>query len=551
MDQHHDNGMHSFTCHKHAGHDKAVKGINVDFKKNCKKMAKGTLIKPEDAAKFYLDKTFNATSGSFQQFKRPLAQTGARVEFEAYQVEHIPFTLNSIVKFRQKVNNISVYGSNVNVELDKNHRLVSINSNIAPLTQVKTVAKISAARAVKEAATYLNKAIPDSVMPLLYIYYTNQQWKMVYIIKNVFHAPTTNKPTGKKHTDFREALNCVNIIVDAQTGKIIKETPRTTGIVQPAIGDDLVQYEITVKDNAGVLEMEDEELNVITYDLNSQSYAMPDTLRGSLITLHGPDWLPAGVNAHVNACKVALFLKNVLRRNGIDNHGMQLISTVRCVEGFGMLTWDNAIWYSAQKQMLYGQIEINNKMRTLASSLSIVAHEVMHGVTEATANLEYVNQTGALNESYSDIFGVIIANFEKADIKTWDWEVGRVEGAVSIRDLSHPERHGQPAHMDNYKLLPENGIDKGGVHTNSGIHNKAGYNLINTKDAAGNFLFPKEEPPILFYMSLIQLSQTAGFKDSLRSMLNAANSLFQGDPQKTEKINAITKAFNDVGIVLP
>lgn len=545
---HHDNGMHAFTCHRHAGYDNAVKGVITDFKKHCRKMVEGSMIKPEDAGRFYLKKTFEATSDAFASFTRPHAKTGARVEFEPYQVEYIPFTSNTIVKFRQKVNNISVYGSNVNVELDKKRNLISINSNIAPLTEVDTVAKTSAADAIKTAADYLDKKIPDSVLPLLYIYYVDQKWKLVYIIKSVFRKPNTGGQVESEDADLCEALNCVNIIVDAETGKLIKATPRTTELTAQAAGDDEIQYDISVRENGEVIEMVDDDLNVITYDLDSKSYAMEGALPGLLISLNDERWLPAGVNAHFNACKVAVFLKNVLKRNGIDNQGMNLVSTVRCVQGFGMLTWDNAVWYSSKKQMVYGQVDVDGVRRTLARSLSIVAHEVMHGVTEATSNLEFVNQTGALNESYSDIFGIIIANFENPDIATWDWELGGGPGVTAIRDLSNPGKHGQPSHMDNYQLLPEEGIDKGGVHTNSGIHNKAAFNLISTKDASGKFLFPINEPPVLFYMTLIQLSQTAGFRDSLRSMLNAANSLFQRDPKKDEKINAITKAFNDVGI---
>ena len=69
----------------------------------------------------------------------------------------------------------------------------------------------------------------------------------------------------------------------------------------------------------------------------------------------------------------------------------------------------------------------------------MVAHEIFHGVTDATARLEYADQPGALNESFSDIFGIIITNLDEPDPRRWNWELGeRLHRDVPFRDLEDP-----------------------------------------------------------------------------------------------------------------
>ena len=82
--------------------------------------------------------------------------------------------------------------------------------------------------------------------------------------------------------------------------------------------------------------------------------------------------------------------------------------------------------------MLYGQELFDGKLRSMASSLSVVAHELFHGVTGATARLIYLGETGALNESHSDIFGTLVANGARPDIAKWDCQVGCGVAIVSV-----------------------------------------------------------------------------------------------------------------------
>src|SRR6185436_1338537 len=105
-------------------------------------------------------------------------------------------------------------------------------------------------------------------------------------------------------------------------------------------------------------------------------------------------------------------------------------------------------------------------------------------------------------------------------------------------------------HMDEYAFLavgPDS--DWGGVHVNSGIHNKAAFNLLTSKDANGQLTFDPREVAALFYLALTQhLSRTSRFIDSRRGVELAARTLFRRDPRLEEKMAAIGSAFDAVGI---
>ncbi len=109
----------------------------------------------------------------------------------------------------------------------------------------------------------------------------------------------------------------------------------------------------------------------------------------------------------------------------------------------------------------------------MSKSLDIVGHEFSHGVTHKESNLKYENESGALNESFSDIMGVAIKgkNFKLGEDS---WKPNTEEAA--IRDMQYPSKRGQPAHMKDYRYMPATPMgDNGGVHLNSGIINHAAY----------------------------------------------------------------------------
>ncbi len=108
------------------------------------------------------------------------------------------------------------------------------------------------------------------------------------------------------------------------------------------------------------------------------------------------------------------------------------------------------------------------------STLDILGHEYTHGVTQYSANLDYYGESGALNESFSDIFGTMVENY--ADGVNFDWTMGE-DASWIIRDISDPTLYGQPDTYLGSNWVSTSGPDYGGVHTNSGVQNKWFYLL--------------------------------------------------------------------------
>lgn len=174
---------------------------------------------------------------------------------------------------------------------------------------------------------------------------------------------------------------------------------------------------------------------------------------------------PAAVDAHAYAAGVYDFYKNVLGRSGIDGNNGAIVSTVNFGNAYNNAFWDG-------NQMAYGDGD-GRTFRAFSAGLDVVAHELTHGVTERSSNLVYQNQSGAMNESVSDIFGAIIEHYVKPESqKVWTMGESIALGNVGLRDFADPRTQQQPAHMSQYVNTTD---DNGGVHTNSGIPNNAAY----------------------------------------------------------------------------
>ena len=241
-------------------------------------------------------------------------------------------------------------------------------------------------------------------------------------------------------------------------------------------------------------------------------------------------------------------------RDGIDDRGMELISHVNCTMAAyeTPLEWRNAQWW--QKKMWYGQVkDAKGVLKSFSKYLDIIAHELTHGVTETTAGLVYCNQSGALNESFSDIFGILIRNWDWAkpetggEVTEWNWEIGSGLGELGLplRDIGNPTRTGDPDHMDKYILTTE---DSGGVHWNSNIHNEAAHYILIAKDDADGYVFTPRQVAEMYYHCLLRLGELASFTQARHTLINVAGVYFAGDTQRKDRLDAIRRAYDKVGI---
>jgi Zn-dependent metalloprotease len=196
------------------------------------------------------------------------------------------------------------------------------------------------------------------------------------------------------------------------------------------------------------------------------------------------------------------FWKAVFQRNSIDDKGMRLDGYVHYGKAY-----NNAFWNG--RQMIFGDGD-GVLFSDFTGSVDVIGHELGHGITQYTANLAYHNQSGALNESMSDVFGSMVKQWHlKQAAKAADWLIGADiftpgHKGDALRSMKAPGtaydnpdmgKDPQPAHMKDYvKMADTDEGDWGGVHTNSGIPNHAFYLLAtalggHSWEAAGHIWF--------------------------------------------------------------
>ena len=243
------------------------------------------------------------------------------------------------------------------------------------------------------------------------------------------------------------------------------------------------------------------------------------------------------------------FYKNVFGRNSIDGHGMRLVATVHFSKRF-----NNAFWNG--KQMVFGDGD-NIVFVDFTRSLDVIGHELTHGVTDFDSGLEYHNQSGALNESMSDVFGSLVKQYaKKQTAEQADWLIGSeiiapgIQGKA-LRSMRAPGtayndprlggKDPQPKHMRDLVDLPDDELDDfGGVHINSGIPNHAFFLVAHR---LGGFAW--EQAGAIWYETLHQLSPTSDFQNCADITTQVAGAKFGiGSTQQL----AVIAAWDEVGI---
>ena len=224
--------------------------------------------------------------------------------------------------------------------------------------------------------------------------------------------------------------------------------------------------------------------------------------------------------------------QQVYGRDSIDGDNLRLDSTVHYDRGF-----DNAFWDG--RQMVYGDGDQDlpaeqRLFNRFTASLDVIGHELTHGVTQYTANLVYRDQSGALNEHFSDVFGALVKQRKlNQQAEVADWLVGaelftdNVQGDA-IRSMKAPGtayddpvlgKDPQPAHMNDFVNTSQ---DNGGVHINSGIPNFAFYRIA--VDLGGNAW---DKAGTIWYRTLTsgRLSPNAVFQDVVNLTSEVAGDL--------------------------
>lgn len=237
--------------------------------------------------------------------------------------------------------------------------------------------------------------------------------------------------------------------------------------------------------------------------------------------------------------------RKVFARNSIDGGGMRIDSTVH----YGV-AYDNAFWNG--RQMVYGDGD-GVIFGPFTRALDVIGHELTHGIIQHEAGLNYRAQSGALNESFADVFGILILQYKRRQTaEQSDWLIGSslfrpgIRGK-GLRSMKEPGtayddpvlgKDPQPGHMRDYIVTGE---DNEGVHLNSGIPNRAFYELAIRLQG-----FAWEKAGRIWYKTLTEKLRPASvFRDAMIMTVTAAAELY-GTNSFEQK--AVRESWAEVGV---
>ncbi|ANU25529.1 M4 family metallopeptidase [Planococcus versutus] len=444
------------------------------------------------------------------------------------------------VSFSQSVNDVPVEGAEVVVHYSKNDELVSVTGSHFPEAVAKsidTTPTVSMIKAVQSAKNSVDA--PDELE------YNPTSELVVYPFD------------GKNHLTYKVNVNFLGekpgnwfVFIDAKSGEVIDQYNAImhANKIHQSVGTGVLggqrkihTTKVKQPKSGTVFSLSDESheglKGIYTLDAND----------GEIMINNSASWkdeyLRPGVDAHYNSEQVYEYFNEQHDRNSLDDNGMAIISYVHFGENY-----NNAFWNG--RQMTYGDGD-GLFMVPLSAGLDVAAHEMTHGVISNSANLQYRFESGALNESFADIFGTLV----DAD----DWEIGedimgpeaKEDGRVSLRSLSDPSKYkvkvdyvpygngegNYPSHMDEFYDLPRS-LDNGGVHINSSITNHAAY-LIGEE-------IGKEKLGKIFYRALtIYLTPTSNFSEARKLIVQSAVDIYG---EGSAEVVATANGFDSVGI---
>ena len=357
------------------------------------------------------------------------------------------------------------------------------------------------------------------------------------------------------------------IFIDAQTGDNIYQYDN----LQTGSGSS--RYSGTVSINtsssAGTFYMEDLTRKQGTFNMNNTGNTTTGT-GGTQSRYTDTDdvWnttaQQAGVDAHYGAAKTFDYYQTVHGRNGIDGNYGPGTTTAAASSATSLLVsrvhfgsgYNNAFWNGSN--MTYG--DGDGSSFTPLTTIDICGHEMTHGVTERSANLTYSKESGALNESWSDIMGSMVELYADGGVVSADtWKIGEDAytpgtSGDALRSMSNPNSVGDP---DHYSLrlysgtcTPSNANDQCGVHTNSSISNHAYYliaaggtNRVSGIAVPGIGTSAAEK---IFYRALtVYMTSGTNFAGARTATLNAATDLYGSG---STQYNGVAQGWCAVGV---
>jgi bacillolysin len=459
---------------------------------------------------------------------------------------------------------VRVFGADVARQL-QGSVLVSVFGMLYPDVSVDTVPKIDADRAREIVQEKSGAEIAPTRQPELVVLPDDRGYRLTWRL---------SAATG---ADIRQYF------IDAHNGSIVfdysvLERQAAVGRAQGVLGD---TKKISVTGANGRFTTEDRlrPPSIRTLDLKGSLSRTLNILNGFPIvagdfaTDDDNNWTDGAVDdAHVYQGWTYDYYFKRFGRRGLDNRDIQITGLANPVRRTDLLSSPDEViftfflnaFYAGDGYMVYGvglpagfflRSPIGNQTWDfLSGGLDIVAHELSHGVTEFSSNLIYLNESGALNEAFSDIMGTSVEFFFQtpgnASMQA-DYLIGEdVIRPGGIRSMSNPAAYGDP---DHYSKRFRGTEDNGGVHTNSAIASQAFYlaieggtNATSGLSVQGVGAANREQIEKVFYRGFTELMPAnATFSVARAVTIQAARDLY-GAGGNVER--AVTEAWTAVGV---
>lgn len=471
-----------------------------------------------------------------QALRRGTATSPDAVKVKKVEIDELSM---AHTKFQQFVDEVPVWQGEAIVHLRADGSVSTITDDMKGSVAVDTHATLGERMALRLALKAYDGNAQQSEPPKidLYIYRAEDRDHLVYRVE-------TPRLDGSDET-------CDPVyFIDAHTGEVVDSYDN----LQTGTGNSLYSGTVSINTSSvgSTFYMEDLTRKQGTFNMNStgnESFGTGGTQ--SRFTDTDDSWTStiqrAGVDAHIGAAWTYDYYKNVHARNGIDGAGGPGVTAAAANSAVSLITsrvhfgssgrYNNAFWYN--NMMSYG--DGDGTTFSPLTTIDICGHEMTHGVTERTANLTYSKESGALNESWSDIMGAMVESYSRGSVVDANtWKIGEqayTPGTAgdALRRMDNPNALGDP---DHYSLrlypgtcTPSSSNDNCGVHTNSSISNHAYYLIANggTNRVSGIAVtgIGTAAAQKIFYRALtVYMTSSTNFAGARTATLSAATDLY-------------------------
>lgn len=512
----------------------------------------------------------------------------AEMDFRLYRQESDP-VFGQLLRFQQYYKGVKVEFGRYYVHV-QNGKIKSINGDYEPVENLSIKPKITETQALEAAVKYINAkkyAWQTSGVPG----YNGPNPQLVIVRDlNPAHRDTYRKFRLAYKLDIYsvEPVSRQYVYVDANTGQVLFKN-QLIDFYKPGkqrIATLHKLFNISAKatvsklmnsfkaKSTGTADTRYSGQRTITTDYVNGQYVLHDLTRGNGVftyNMHqGTDynsatdfydndnnWTSAeyhnsykddaALDAHWAGEMVYDYWKNVQGRNSFDNNNGAIKNYVHYSTNY-----DNAYWNGSV--MTYG--DGSGTYFDALTSLDVVAHEIGHAVCQYTADLTYQNESGALNEALSDIWGCTVEHYAAPEKETWvmgeDIDRRSDQSYPGLRDLSNPKAKGLP---DTYggEYWYTGTSDNGGVHTNMGPMSYAYYLMCEggsgTNDLGNSYnvtgIGIDKAQKIIYRAEAYYLTNNTNYSDMRNYCIQAAKDLF-GDG--SQEVQTTTNAFYAIGV---